>query len=293
MVSFRWDRRRRLPACTAREPFTAGSRPGWASLAGSHLTGELHGPAVAYAAAAAAGGVGSGGSAAIREQIRQALLSHFGANASAWLPDVSVQIERPAQRQGPNVWLLFPTYHGARQAFNGFCEDRPEGCECTGEVGACSHPFCRGKHTCRVLPRGSEAHVDNARAFAAALKAEGALLGRRVHRVRASVFYVRRDGGSNPTDPLRRCAFDLLQLTHSGPVSVWDGTGRLLAWQGQVPGAAALPRARRPAAAVPRHSDAVRRAVGGSLGAGEGVDPKGACRGEPHVPLRWGELRRV
>ena len=25
---------------------------------------------------------------------------------------------------GPNTWVVFPTFHGEREKFNGFCEDK-------------------------------------------------------------------------------------------------------------------------------------------------------------------------
>ena len=64
---------------------------------------------------------------------------------------------------GPNVWILFPTYHGDRQSFNGFCEDRPPGCVCTGRVGTCTAKLCRGKTLCATYSNASAAYVEHAR----------------------------------------------------------------------------------------------------------------------------------
>ena len=96
--------------------------------------------------------------------------------------NVSVHLEMPSQPRGPNAWVLFPNYHGERERFNGFCEDKPQGqsgaCECSGKVSPCTHKFCRGKHECKPLgARGETAvHVEAARSFAAALAAAGSLL---------------------------------------------------------------------------------------------------------------------
>ena len=86
---------------------------------------------------------------------------------AAVVRQVSVQIERPSQRHGPNVWLLFPPYLGGREKFAGFCEDQGGRCACTGVRGDCTHPLCRGKRLCATPPRGSAAFVDAARSFAA------------------------------------------------------------------------------------------------------------------------------
>jgi len=106
-----------------------------------------------------------------------ALRSHLAASAGAvdeWLGNVSVQVEVPSRPSGPNVWLLFPTYHGERESFNGFCEDRPA-CDCTAAVGSCTHRVCRGKHLCKQLPATSARFVEHALSFSHALATRGVL----------------------------------------------------------------------------------------------------------------------
>ena len=110
----------------------------------------------------------------------------------------------------PNVWIYFPTYHGERERFNGFCgardareiaRDRARSsggrdrsprvtaaaitttatlsraedkqCTCTGKLATCHrHRECRDRHECAIWPKGSAVHVERARAFAAALRAK-------------------------------------------------------------------------------------------------------------------------
>ena len=128
------------------------------------------------------------------------------SGAAEWLSNVSVHVEQPLRRhpadtrgQGapgqPNVWIYFPTYHGERESFNGFCEDKP--CTCTHAVAKCArHPECqspmrsgRPKHVCKPLARGSEVFVERARDFAAMLTGRGKLLGHALRRVKVTPFY--------------------------------------------------------------------------------------------------------
>ena len=133
----------------------------------------------------------------LRKQVYSALGAHLRGLPSAdahldeWLPNVTVEVELPARTpSGPNVWILLPTYHGERQAFNGFCEDKPAAaCACTGIVGDCTLRGCRGKHKCSVLPANTAAYVDHARSFAAAIMAGSTSLGSHPRDVRTSVWY--------------------------------------------------------------------------------------------------------
>ena len=90
--------------------------------------------------------------------------------------------------QAPNAWILFPTYHGERERFNGFCEDKP-GCECTNVVTDCTVKACRGKRLCRNLPQTSAAFVEHARVLGTALASRRELGGHPIANVRVSVFY--------------------------------------------------------------------------------------------------------
>ena len=93
------------------------------------------------------------------------------------------------------MWIFFPTFHGEREDFNGFCEDKS--CACTGRLAQCHrHPECqtpersgKGKHVCEKMPPGSAAMVDRARAFAGLLRTRGKLLAHDVARVRTTPFY--------------------------------------------------------------------------------------------------------
>ena len=132
--------------------------------------------------------------AAVRGAVRDVLTPKALPRLEESLANMTVYIEHPApaetSRWGPNVWVLFPTYHGEREKFNGFCEDAHPGCECTGRVGECSARLCRGKKLCKVLPAGGTApFVEHARALAAALSARGELSGGRLESVVPSVFY--------------------------------------------------------------------------------------------------------
>lgn len=100
-----------------------------------------------------------------------------GPDVREWLHNVSVHYEESEGRvsargrrarsgggQGPNVWLYFPTYHGERERFNGFCEDKS--CECTNVLASCHrHPECRNRHVCKPLPARSAVFVEYARTF--------------------------------------------------------------------------------------------------------------------------------
>ena len=103
----------------------------------------------------------------------------------------------PRRRRGeaanPNVWVYFPTYHGEREHFNGFCEDKVgtrEPCVCTQKLASCHrHPECRGRHECLPLPQTSGVWVDRARSFAASLRAKGKVLSYAAARVATTPFY--------------------------------------------------------------------------------------------------------
>ncbi|KAL1519194.1 hypothetical protein AB1Y20_003454 [Prymnesium parvum] len=129
-------------------------------------------------------------------EVRRAVLAmvreYFGAQE--WVANVSVQTERPrggaalSRRALPSVWVYFPTFHGERETFNGFCEDKP--CNCTGARPKCyRHPQCRGKHLCAPMAAGSAAFVDAAVRFAAALRRHPHVASRRVGDVRLTPFY--------------------------------------------------------------------------------------------------------
>ena len=125
-----------------------------------------------------------------RRALLHAVGEHFGW--PEWMGSVSVQTERPLpgrQAAGsPNAWVFFPTFHGEREKFNGFCEDKP--CNCTYKLPKCHrHPQCRGKHMCAPQPEGSAVSVDRALDFASTLRKRGTLLGRTISSVRVSPFY--------------------------------------------------------------------------------------------------------
>ena len=127
-----------------------------------------------------------------------------------WIHNVSIHVEEgdvPAAMRGggggrgrmarmtrgsPNVWLYFPTYHGERERFNGFCEDKS--CVCTDELAECAkrkHPECSKppRHLCTSMKRGSAIFVDMARAFAAALVSRGRMLNHPLNGVKLTPFY--------------------------------------------------------------------------------------------------------
>jgi len=135
-----------------------------------------------------------------------------GGDVKEWIANVSVHYEeadgpspRPTARAGggglrrmartmraPNAWIYFPTYHGEREHFNGFCEDKS--CECSGQLAECArkrHPECRSpeRHLCKPLPSGSSAFVERARAFTAMLVSKGRLLGYPISSVKLTPFY--------------------------------------------------------------------------------------------------------
>jgi len=203
------------------------------SWAGAHASGVRAAPDMPVAAAPPARarrgrrGAREGLAARLRARLLQEVQKHFAATpgAAEWLSNVSVHIEQPLRpypsdaRGGgggrrkpgayghvtpggpsaaavrPNVWLYFPTYHGERETFNGFCEDKP--CACTGAVAQCArHPECQAplrsgkpKHVCAPLARGSAAFVDRAREFAVTLRSRGKLLGHPLSRVKVTPFY--------------------------------------------------------------------------------------------------------
>ena len=129
-----------------------------------------------------------------------AAATHTPAVAHAPRPALHATVHTRAPRLSPahdrpNVWIYFPTYHGEREDFNGFCEDKA--CACTGRLAQCHrHPECqmpersgKGKHVCEKMAPGSAAMVDRAREFAAAIETRGKLLGHEVARVRTTPFY--------------------------------------------------------------------------------------------------------
>ena len=122
---------------------------------------------------------------ALAERVRMALLSSaraklIAADASAaeWVANVSAHVEQPegGMEDGgsgrPSAWLVFPSYHGERESFNGYCgEPAPSvtPCECSDSISTCTKPPCKGRRLCKPLPRGSARFVDAARALAATL----------------------------------------------------------------------------------------------------------------------------
>lgn len=136
----------------------------------------------------------------LRKAVHRELRTFFSRDARDWLSNVSIHVEmnnhaRATKPGGgrargplPNVWIYFPTYHGERERFNGFCEDKP--CTCTNELATCHrHPECRGKHTCAPLSSGSSVFVEHARSFAASLVKRSKLLGHTMAAVRVSPVY--------------------------------------------------------------------------------------------------------
>ena len=170
-----------------------------------------------------AGGEDGGLAARLRAKLMRDLQTFFSSPAGAkaggegggdvreWIHNVSVHVEevdapspragggggglrsrRAANRAAPNVWLYFPTYHGERERFNGFCEDKT--CECTNELAECAkrkHPECSKppRHLCKPMAAGSAVFVEKARAFAAMLMAKGRLLGYPTSAVKLTPFY--------------------------------------------------------------------------------------------------------
>ena len=205
------------------------------SWAGAHASGVRAAPDLPVAAAPPSRlrrgrrATREGLAARVRTRLLQEVEKHFASTpgAAEWLSNVSVHVEQPlsphpttetsgggsggSEGEGdayraspsgpgvaalrPNVWLYFPTYHGERETFNGFCEDKP--CTCTGAVAQCArHPECQvpvrsgnPKHVCAPLARGSEAFVDHARDFAAMLRGRGKLLGHTLRRIKVTPFY--------------------------------------------------------------------------------------------------------
>ena len=123
MVSMRWHHGAEPAAtsCDAPSLFATGSAPA-ASLAGhANAPADLH--------------------AAVMHELTT-LLAGRVPRLNESLSGVTVHIERPMQPSGPNVWVLFPTYHGEREVFNGFCEDKQ--CECSGELAESPMPGWMG-----------------------------------------------------------------------------------------------------------------------------------------------------
>ncbi len=116
-----------------------------------------------------------------------------GGDVREWIGNVSIHVEVPRTTgttllNRPNVWVYFPTYHGERERFNGFCEDKV--CECTGELAKCHrHPECRGRHVCKPWPVRSAGFADAALAYAASLSKRDRLLGQNLRLVQVSPFY--------------------------------------------------------------------------------------------------------
>lgn len=185
---------RSLEATATHASSTTSSSPTEAALRSSILKAiDAHAESRGRAAAGRA-------AAGLRGGMRA---SPAGGGHTSGSHGVSVHLELPAQATGPNVWILWPTYHGEREHFNGYCEDKPTGteggCECRGEQGSCTHKFCKGKRLCKVLtPRGgTAAHVEAARSFADALSARGSLAltnswaGGTAHEIKVSPSGVR------------------------------------------------------------------------------------------------------
>ena len=208
-------------------PVTCGPRV--LSWAGSHPGGIGHVPLGSRSIRGAGAAVADTTPAGIRRRRREVgglgprlrarllreVASFFGPSARypsgshapdvrEWIHNVSVHVEEAdgpvragvllrrmaRHRSMPNVWLYFPTYHGERQRFNGFCEDKS--CQCTGQMAECArrrHPECRGRHLCKPLASGSAIFVEKARAFASMLVSKGRLLGHPVTAVRLTPFY--------------------------------------------------------------------------------------------------------
>ena len=140
------------------------------------------------------------------ERVRSALIStlkkHFvtsDRSSLEWLSNVSAHVEQPlkgsAPLSSPSAFLLFPTYHGERQSFNGYCGDATSDglpCLCSHRKSDCKKrfPSCYGKELCEPLPRGSARFAHAARTFAAALSKQGFIGGNiAVRRIRATPVY--------------------------------------------------------------------------------------------------------
>ena len=185
IVSFRWYHGHKTPEQSCAEPsvFLPGSRP---NALEKNAFGVLDQAAGLDGEDAGVVSLRSTVRSAVKEILRKAGPQ---TRLEESLANITVQIEHPVSATGPNVWVLFPTYHGERQSFNGFCEDNVPGCECTDKVGTCTHKFCRGKKLCRTLPPTSAVFVEHARSLSKALLMRGELNGGKVARVQPSVFY--------------------------------------------------------------------------------------------------------
>ena len=212
--------------CAPRGLSWAGAFPGGVEYV-PPAGGAVKGAAAALADSTAAGlrrrrrRVGAGDDANLGARVRARILRELeaffgpsgpksiagqGPDVREWIQNVSIHVEesdapsgggggrRAARmaRGSPNVWLYFPTYHGEREQFNGFCEDKS--CACTGQLAECAkrhHPECSKppRHLCEPLKHGSAAFVEKARAFAAALVSKGRLLNHPINAVKLTPFY--------------------------------------------------------------------------------------------------------
>ncbi len=222
LVSFRLggdeDARRPAAGCSARTILWAGSHANGTAYVGPPQQSAVVAPGGRRRRAASPDALGARVRARLLREVETFFSSAHGAGQPAaakgagdiddvreWIRNVSVHFESPPpggrgstampitrgwRHSGvaPNVWILFPTYHGERETFNGFCEDKA--CECTGKLASCHrHPECRNKHVCKPMPPGSAVFVRRARQFVAALVARGKLLGSTVSSVRLTPFY--------------------------------------------------------------------------------------------------------
>ena len=129
------------------------------------------------------------------ERVRSALIStlkkHFvtsDRSSLEWISNVSAHVEQPlkgsAPLSSPSAFLLFPTYHGERQSFNGYCGDATSDglpCLCSHRRSNCKKrsPSCYGKELCEPLPRGSVRFTRGAHLCCCAIEAR---FHRRQHR---------------------------------------------------------------------------------------------------------------
>ena len=202
-LSVRWPDEQR-PGGTRAAAFCA--RPRAQPWAGSHDDGIAGPPpGLEY----------TGVAARLQTAMMRAVRAHFGGELAApWLANVTVAVEETwgngarlrAGRERPNVWVFFPTYHGAREAFNGFCEDGQCPGACTDKPGGCAaRSQCAGKHLCSPMPPGSAQFVEHARTFAAALSSHREVDGLPVSRVRVSPFSADCWPGRDRCHGLRPC----------------------------------------------------------------------------------------
>ena len=153
---------------------------------------------------------GSRLSSSLLSYVRKGLLASDPSTVE-WLSNLSIHIEQPAAplaassaaedeemsvSGGPSAWIVFPSYHGQRISFNGYCGDpTPKGtpCVCTDKISGCDKPPCKGRKRCAPLPRGSDKIVDAARTIAARFQSHAPLTflngAISVRRARASPLY--------------------------------------------------------------------------------------------------------